>query len=48
MNHPMDFPEQTQVYPGADTIVPGSPYKKIPIRLNADEKLLSLIGFDLG
>jgi hypothetical protein len=30
------------------TIDPGSPYKKITIRLNSYEKLLSLIGYDLG
>jgi hypothetical protein len=30
------------------TIGPGSPYKKIPIRLDSYEKLLSLIGYNLG
>jgi hypothetical protein len=35
-------------YPGANTIVPGSPPKKIPIRLLGYERTLNLIGIFLG
>jgi hypothetical protein len=38
MDHPMDFLEQNTGCPGLNTIVPGSPYEKIPIRLNPNEK----------
>ena len=34
--------------PRTKPIVPGSPYRKKPIRLNANEKLLSLIASDNG
>ena len=34
--------------PGAHTFVPGSPPKKIPIRLLGYERTLSLIGIFLG
>ena len=35
-------------HPRANTIVPGSPTKKIPIRLIGYETTISLIGSDLG
>jgi hypothetical protein len=35
-------------YPGANTIVPGSPPKKISIRLLGYERTLNLIGIFLG
>ena len=42
--HPRAFTSD----PGANTIVPGSPTKKIPIRLIGYETTISLIGSDLG
>jgi len=34
--------------PGANTFAPGTPPRKMPIRLNSYEKILSLIGSDQG
>ena len=36
------------IYPGANTIVPGSPTNKIPIRPIGYETTISLIGSDQG
>ena len=48
MDHSTKHPRANTSDPGANTIVPGSPTKKIPIRLIGYETTISLIGFDLG
>jgi len=45
----LDHPQVHPMFcPRAITVVPGSPYKKIPIRLNLNEKSLTIIGLDQG
>jgi hypothetical protein len=48
MDYSTKRPRANTSDPGANTIVPGSPTKKIPIRLIGYETTISLIGSDLG
>ena len=48
MDYSTKRPRANTSDPGANTIVPGSPTKKIPIRLIGYEMAISLIGSDLG
>ena len=48
MDYSTKRPRANTTDPGANTIVPGSPTKKIPIRLIGYETAISLIGSDLG
>jgi hypothetical protein len=48
MDYTVDYHGTNTSYPGTNTIIPGSPYSKMPIRLDSYEKILSLIGSDLG
>ena len=48
MDYSTKRPRANTSDPGANTIVPGSPTKKIPIGLIGYETAISLIGSDLG
>jgi hypothetical protein len=47
MDHPLNNPRANASYLRANTIVHGNPSRKMPIRLYAYEKILSIIGSDL-
>jgi len=47
MDHPLNNLRANASYLRENTIVPGNPSRKMPIRLYAYEKILSIIGSDL-
>jgi hypothetical protein len=48
MDHPIDYPGANTNHPGATELSLGAHLKKVPIRLNSYEKILSLTGTDQG
>jgi hypothetical protein len=48
MDHPINYPGANTNNPGAKELSLGAHVKNLPIRLNAYEKILSLIGMDQG
>jgi hypothetical protein len=48
MDHPISYPGEKTNYPGPIQLSLGAQLKKVPIRLNSYEKILSLIGMDQG
>jgi len=45
MDHFKNDPRTNTIYPRENTIGPGSPYKKIPIRVNVNEKSLRALSY---
>ena len=48
MDHPISYPGANTNYPGPIQLSLRAHLKKVPIRLNSYEKILSLIGMDQG